>query len=87
MPRGRPMHPETLRRNFVKFAPMTSHGLRNTFKTWALHERIDQFVVDRFVDHSLQGLDRAYRRDDMFEERAALARRYYDFVTGANHEQ
>ena len=83
MPNKRPMHPETLRRNFQKFGTMTSHGLRNSFKTWALHEEVDQFVVDRYVDHSLQGLDRAYRRDDMFNERTLLANKYYNFVTGA----
>lgn len=82
MGHGKPMHPETLRRNFQKFGEMTTHGLRNSLKTWALHEGIEQFVVDRYVDHSLQGLDKAYRRDDMYEERAALAERYFTFITG-----
>ena len=81
MGHGKPMHPETLRRNFQKFGAMTTHGLRNSLKTWALHEGIEQFVVDRYVDHSLQGLDKAYRRDDMYDERAALAERYFTFIT------
>ena len=80
MGHGEPMHPETLRRNFQKFGEMTTHGLRNSLKTWALHEGIEQFVVDRYVDHSLQGLDKAYRRDDMYEERATLAERYFNFI-------
>jgi len=84
MPSGKPVHPETLRRNFKKFAPITTHGLRNTFKTWALHEQVDQFVVDRYVDHALQGLDRAYRRDDMLAERTKLGQRYFEYVTSGS---
>ena len=43
----------------------------------------DQFVVDRYTDHSLQGLDQAYRRDDMYQQRAELAERYFAYITGA----
>ena len=81
MGRGKPLHPETLRRNFQKFGTMTTHGLRNTFKTWALRENVSEFVVDRYVDHALAGLNKAYRRDDMFDERAALAERYFNFIS------
>ena len=76
---GRPINAETLRRNFKKFGDVSSHGFRNSFKTWALHQDIDQFLVDRYVDHGLIGLDRAYRRDDLYPQRAELAARYYDF--------
>jgi integrase len=79
---GKPIHPETLRRNFQKFGEITTHGLRNTFKTWALREDVSDFVVDRYVDHALGGLDKAYRRDDVYDERAALAERYFTFITG-----
>lgn len=82
MGHGKPMHPETLRRNFQKFGAMTTHGLRNSLKTWALHEGIEQFVVDRYVDHSLEGLDKAYRRDDMYAERATVGEQYYKFIAG-----
>lgn len=82
MGRGKPMHPETLRRNFQKFGTMTTHGLRNSLKTWALHEGINQFVVDRYVDHALKGLDKAYRRDDMYEARAAMGEQFYKFISG-----
>ena len=77
------MNAETLRRNFQKYGDVSSHGFRNSFKTWALHEDIDQFLVDRYVDHSLVGLDRAYRRDDLYSQRAELAEKYYSFVAGA----
>jgi len=73
---------ETLRRNFQKFDNITTHGFRNTFKTWCLHHGIDAFLADRYVDHALQGLDKNYRRDDLFDQRAALAERYFKFVRG-----
>ena len=80
---NKPINPETLRANFRKFGDVTSHGFRNSFKVWCLHNDVDHFAADRYVDHSLQGLDRAYRRSDMFEERANLAERYFQFVAGA----
>jgi integrase len=78
----KPINSETLRRNFQKFDRITTHGFRNSFKTWALNQEpaIDGFLVDRYCDHALAGLDKNYRRDDLFEQRAALAQRYFDFV-------
>jgi hypothetical protein len=66
----------------MKYGDITTHGFRNTFKTWALHQDppIDRFLVDRYTDYALEGLDRHYRRDDMFAERALLAERYLKFV-------
>ena len=84
----KPINAETLRRNFQKFAPITSHGFRNTFKTWALNQNppIDNFLVDRYVDHALAGLDKHYRRDDLFQQRAELAERYFAFAMGDSNE-
>ena len=84
MGHGKPIHPETLRRNFQKFGPITTHGFRSSFKKWALREDVKDFVVDRYVDHALGSLDKAYRNDDVYEERAALAERYYAFASGAS---
>ena len=80
----RPINAETLRRNFQKFDAITTHGFRNTFKTWALNQNppIDGFLVDRYCDHALAGLDKNYRRDDMFDQRAKLAERFLEHVGG-----
>ena len=79
----RPINAESLRRNFRRFGPITTHGFRNTFKTWCLHNDVDDFLADRYCDHALKGLDKNYRRDDLFEQRAELASRYFDFIRGA----
>jgi len=78
----RPINAETLRRNFQKFDNITTHGFRNTFKTWCLNNVVDGFLADRYVDHSLTGLDKNYRRDDLFEQRAELAERYWEYGHG-----
>ena len=79
-----PINAESLRRNFKRFGPITTHGFRNTFKTWCLHDGVDEFLADRYCDHSLKGLDKNYRRDDLFEQRAELAERYFDFIRGTS---
>ena len=80
----KPISAETLRQNFVKFGGLTTQSFRTTFKTWCAHQAppIDVFLVDRYVDHTLLGLGQNHWLDDMFEQRAELAERYYDFVMG-----
>ena len=80
----RPINSETLRRNFQKFDTITTHGFRNTFKTWALNQNppIDTFLVDRYCDHALAGLDKNYRRDYLFDQRIKLAESYFELVNG-----
>ena len=86
---GRHINPESLRKNFKQFDPkLTSHGLRNTFKEWCHNNDIDKFLVDRYTDHALKGLDAAYRRFDTLQARSDIARRYYAYmVTGATPAQ
>jgi len=76
----RPINAETLRRNFQKFDDITTHGFRNTFKTWCLNYDVEEFLADRYCDHALKGLDKSYRRDDLFDQRAELAERYMSFI-------
>lgn len=80
----KPINAETLRRNFQKFDKITTRGFRNTFKTWALNQEppIDAFLVDRYCDHALAGLDKNCRQDNLFAKRAELTERYYDYCKG-----
>lgn len=81
----RNVNPESLRKNFKHFDPtITAHGFRNCFKQWAYNSEIDHWLADRYCDHSLKGLDKAYRRFDTIEARTDVARRYFEyFKTGA----
>lgn len=78
---GRCINPASLRKMFKGYErSMTSHGFRSTFKQWADNADVNEFLVDRYVDHNLRGLDKAYRRSDNEEEWAEITRRYYAFM-------
>ena len=84
----KPINAETLRRNFQKYGDITTHGFRNTFKTWCMNQEppVDDFLADRYLDHGLVGLDKHYRRDNLFIKRSELAERYCAFVLGDGDE-
>ena len=84
----KPINAETLRRNFQKYGDITTHGFRNTFKTWCMNQEppVDDFLADRYLDHGLLGLDKNYRRDNLFKKCAELAERYCAFVFGDGDE-
>lgn len=62
---------------------LTAHGFRNAIKEWCrvAAPPVPDHIADAFCDHSLRGLDAAYRRGDTSDERAELATRLYKFVT------
>jgi len=66
-------------------ADLTTHGFRNSIKEFC--RRVDppvpDHIADAFCDHSLKGLDASYRRYDTSSERAELALRIFEHVTGA----
>ena len=66
-------------------ANLTTHGFRNSVKTWCMTATptVPEYVADAFCDHSLLGLNASYRRIETAQQRAELAVRLYNFVTGA----
>lgn len=62
---------------------LTAHGFRNSIKIWCRNADpvVPDHIADAFCDHSLKGLDASYRRADTSQDRAALSRRLFDFVT------
>jgi len=73
--RGQPLSKNMLLRLIARMGVnVTTHGFRATFKTWAsertgfAHEVIEQ-ALSHTIPHELE---RAYRRGDLFEKRAAL---------------
>lgn len=80
-----PITPNAIRKTLKRFdSDLTAHGFRNAIKGWcrAATPPVPDHIADAFCDHSLRGLDAAYRRGDTSAERAELAARLYDFVTG-----
>lgn len=61
---------------------ITNHGFRNSIKTWGRNEGFPDFVMDAYVDHSLKGLDRSYRREDLAPKLAEVTNRLYLYFKG-----
>ena len=79
-----PISANAILKTLKRFDPdLTAHGFRNAIKGWCRTASVPDHIADAFCDHSLRGLDAAYRRGDTSAERAALAARLYEFVTGA----
>ena len=80
--------PNAIRKTLKRFdADLTAHGFRNAIKGWCRYATppVPDYIADAFCDHSLRGLDAAYRRDETSTERADLAARLCDFVMGADY--
>lgn len=60
------------------------HGFRSSFRDWVSEKTNTPFeVAETALGHSVGGaVERAYRRTDHLEQRAALMQRWADFVTG-----
>ncbi len=54
------------------------HGFRSTFGTWADAAGLDDYLIERALQHSPKGIRKVYRRSDMLEPRRALMQRYSD---------
>lgn len=84
-----PISSNAILKTLKRFDPdLTAHGFRNAIKGWCRTAKppVPDHIADAFCDHSLRGLDAAYRRGDTSAERAALAARLYDFVTGRRND-
>lgn len=80
-----PISSQAILQTLKRFDPdLTAHGFRNAIKGWCrkANPPVPDHIADAFCDHSLRGLNAAYRREDTSAERAALASRLYEFVTG-----
>ena len=61
---------------------ITSHGFRNSIKTWGRNQDFPDFLMDAYVDHSLKGLDRSYRREDLTQQLSEVTQKLYLFLIG-----
>jgi len=54
---------------------VTVHGFRSTFDDWAIKNKFPPHLVDKALDHAIRDKTvKAYRRDDLVEERRELMR-------------
>ena len=58
----------------------SDHGFRNSIKTWGRNEGFSDYLMDAYVDHSLHGLDKSYRREDLSAQIENAIERLLEFV-------
>lgn len=61
---------------------ITNHGFRNSLVTWGRSVGHPDYLLDFYIDHSLQGLNKSYRREDLREECAKLTNEIYQYLSG-----
>jgi integrase len=59
---------------------VTPHDLRSTCKSWLSELRVDYEVRQRYLDHSLVGIDAIYDKADYREHRLAAANKWMAFL-------
>lgn len=59
---------------------ITPHDLRATCKSWLSELRVDYEVRQRYLDHSLTGIDAVYDKADYREHRLAAAEKWLAFL-------
>ena len=83
--RGRPFSAESLRNALESSCvDCTPHGMRSSFKTWALETGQNRDIAEAALAHTLGGnqVEAAYIRTDLFEQRRTLMQDWADYVTG-----
>ena len=60
---------------------ITPHDLRSTCKSWLSDLRIDYEIRQRYLDHSLEGMDAVYDKADYLEHRRAAAAVWLGFLS------
>jgi integrase len=63
---------------------VTAHGFRSAFRDWAAEStQFENHVVEMALAHSVgNGIERAYRRGDLFEKRRALLEAWSAYLSG-----
>ena len=61
----------------------TVHGFRTTFRTWCADTGENRQDAEAALAHTVQGVEGAYQRSDLFERRRSLMHRWGEFVAAA----
>ena len=77
---GKPLYGEAFRR-LVKASGMgTVHGLRSSFRDWCAETGVLREVAEESLGHALKGIEGAYRRSDLLEQRRVVLQSWGDHL-------
>ena len=83
--RSKPLSDATIsklvRENGIQGVP---HAIaRACFRSWCADSNISREVAEACLAHTVQGVEGAYQRSDLFERRRSVMQQWADYVTGA----
>ena len=61
--------------------PGTVHGFRAAFSSWAAENGVERGVREACLAHVVKGVEGAYQRSDLHEQRRAVMGAWADYVT------
>ena len=62
------------------FEKATMHGFRTSFRNWAAENGLDDNAAEAALAHKKQGVEGAYFRSDLFEQRRALMQAWASYL-------
>lgn len=80
-PRGKVMASNALHR-LLKLADVggTTHGLRNSFRSWAAESGVPREVAEQALGHVVRGVEGVYQRSDLLEQRPEVMERWGKYL-------
>ena len=57
----------------------TVHGMRTAFRSWAAEQGADRAVAEAALAHIVKGVEGAYQRSDLLEQRRSLMQTWADY--------
>ena len=61
---------------------MTPHGLRSSFRSWCAEQSIPREVAEMSLGHAVRGVEGAYQRSDLLEQRREVMEQWGQYLRG-----
>lgn len=61
---------------------MTPHGLRSSFRSWCAEQSIPREVAEMSLGHAVRGVEGAYQRSDLLEQRRDVMEQWGQYIYG-----
>ena len=81
--RGKPMSDNTLSKMLRDLdIPGTPHGCRSTLRDWCAENGVSREVAEAILAHVVKGVEGAYFRSDLYQQRARVMQQWAEYVLG-----
>ena len=82
-PRGSVLSDATVSKMVRKCGiPAVPHGFRASFRSWCADSNISREVAEACLAHTVQGVEGAYQRSDLFERRRSVMESWAQYLSG-----